>query len=71
MTIVEIHYYADTLFSRYVSPIKSFVCLFSRYLLSVYYGPGIGEVLANVTADFSPPGVYFLLEQPCKRQANK
>lgn len=61
MIAIKIHYYSYALLSLCISPIKSFVCLFHRYLLSAYYVPGITEVLVNVTDELSPPGVYLLV----------
>ena len=50
---------------------KPFVRLFSKHLVSVYYAPGITEVLVSMTNEFSPPGVYLLVRQPGKGQANE
>ena len=64
--IIKTYYEAYTLFWAYVSSIKPLVCLFNRYLLRVYYVPGIAEVLVEMSAEFSPPGVYLLCGGPAK-----
>ena len=54
-----------------VSSMKPFIRLFSKHLVSVYYAPGVTEVLVSMTNEFSPPGVYLLVRQPGKGQANE
>lgn len=69
--VIKMHDYAYALLSTCMSSTKPFICLFDKCLVSEYYVPGIAEVLANMTDEFSPPGVYLLVGQPRKGQANE
>lgn len=67
MIIRKVHCCAFTLLFAYVSSTTSFIGLFNRYLLSVYYVPGIAEVLVRMTDEFLPPGADLLVGAAMRR----